>query len=50
VIPINSKTHWLWRAVDADGLVLDALVQSREGRRAAEKLAAEKLLRKLIRK
>jgi putative transposase len=32
------------------GFVLDALVQSREGRRAAEKLAVEKLLRKLIRK
>jgi putative transposase len=45
VISINGKRHWLWRAVDADGFVLDALVQSREGRRAAEKL-----LRKLIRK
>jgi putative transposase len=45
VISINGKKHWLWRAVDADGFVLDALVQSREGRRAAEKL-----LRKLIRK
>jgi putative transposase len=45
VISINGKTHWLWRAVDVDGFVLDALVQSREGRRAAEKL-----LRKLIRK
>jgi len=45
VIPINGKTYWLWRAVDADGFVLDALVQSREGRRAAQKL-----LRKLIRK
>jgi transposase-like protein len=32
------------------GLVLDALVQGREGRRAAQKPAAEKLLRKLIRK
>jgi putative transposase len=32
------------------GLVLDALVQGREGRCAAEKLAVEKLLRKLIRK
>jgi putative transposase len=31
--------------LDADGFVLDALVQSREGRRAAQKL-----LRKLIRK
>jgi transposase-like protein len=50
VIPINSKTQCHVRAVDADGLVPDALVQSREGRRAAEKLAVEKLLRKLIRK
>ena len=32
------------------GLGLDALVQGREGRCAAEKLAVEKLLRKLIRK
>jgi putative transposase len=45
VIAINGKKHWLWRAVDADGFVLDALVQSRRDRRAAEKL-----LRKLIRK
>jgi putative transposase len=50
VIPINGKTQCHVRAVDADGLVPDALVQSREGRRAAEKLAVEKLLRKLIRK
>jgi putative transposase len=45
VISINGKKHWLWRAVDADGLVLGALVQGREDRRAAQKLAAEKLLR-----
>jgi putative transposase len=44
VISINGKKHWLWRAVDADGFVLDPLVQGREGWRAAEKL-----LRKLIR-
>jgi len=44
VIAINGKKHWLWRAVDADGFVLDALVQVRQDRRAAEKL-----LRKLIR-
>jgi putative transposase len=50
LIAINGKTQCHVRAVDADGLVLDALVQSREGRRAAEKLAVEKLLRKLIRK
>jgi putative transposase len=45
VISINGKKHWLWRAVDADGFVLDASVQSRGDRRAAEKL-----LRKLNRK
>jgi putative transposase len=45
VISINGKRHCHVRAVDADGFSLDALVQSREGRRAAEKL-----LRKLIRK
>jgi putative transposase len=45
VITINGKKHWLWRAVDQDGFVLDALVQSRR-----DKHAAERLLRKLIRK
>ncbi len=45
VITISGKKHWLWRAVDQDGFVLDALVQSRRDRRAAERL-----LRKLIRK
>jgi putative transposase len=42
---INGKMQCHVRAVDADGFVLDALVQSRRDRRAAEKL-----LRKLIRK
>jgi putative transposase len=37
--------HWLWRAVDQDGVVLDVLVQSRRGEGAAERL-----LRKLLRK
>lgn len=45
MISINGKKHLLWRAVDADGFVLDALVQGHRDRRAAEKL-----LRKLIRK
>ena len=45
VISINGKRPCHVRAVDADGFVLDAPVQSREGRRAAQKL-----LRKLIRK
>jgi putative transposase len=45
VVTTNGKPHWLWRAVDQDGFVLDALVKSRRDRRAAERL-----LRKLIRK
>src|ERR671912_1995620 len=45
VITIAGKKHWLWRAVDQDGLVLDVLVQSRRDKRAAERL-----LRKLLKK
>jgi putative transposase len=29
VIKIAGVKHWLWRAVDQDGMVLDVLVQSR---------------------
>src|SRR3982751_6779843 len=28
-LKIAGKKHWLWRAVDQDGIVLDILVQSR---------------------
>src|SRR5687768_12978029 len=45
VITIAGQKHWLWRAVDQDGLVLDVLVQSRRDRRAAKRL-----LRKLLKK
>jgi putative transposase len=45
VITIAGKKHWLWRAVDQDGVVLDVLVQSRRDKRAAERL-----LRKLLKK
>jgi len=34
-IKINGKTHYLWRAVDQDGHVLDILVQSRRNAKAA---------------
>src|SRR3954468_16886983 len=37
--------HWLWRAVDQDGTVLNILVQSRRNKRAAKRL-----LRKLLKK
>jgi putative transposase len=44
-IRIAGEKHWLWRAVDRDGAVLDVLVQSRRDKRAAERL-----LRKLLKK
>jgi putative transposase len=43
VVSIKGKKHWLWRAVDAEGYVLDALVQSRRDRKAALRL-----MRKLL--
>jgi putative transposase len=37
LLKINSKRHWLWRAVDQNGVVLDILVQSRRDQQAAER-------------
>ena len=48
VVSIAGKKHWLWRAVDQDGFVLDVLVQSRRDRKAARRLM-RKLLRKTAR-
>lgn len=45
VIVIRGKRHWLWRAVDSEGEVLDFLVQSRRNTKAALKL-----MRKLLKK
>jgi putative transposase len=45
VIAIAGVKHWLWRAVDQTGLVLDVLVQSRRDKRAAKRL-----LRKLMKR
>jgi len=42
-LKINGQTHYLWRAVDQDGNVLDILVQSRRN-----KAAAKKFFRKLL--
>jgi putative transposase len=36
-LKIRGKRHWLWRAVDRDGLVLDILVQERRNQEAAER-------------
>jgi putative transposase len=45
VISIAGKKHWLWRAVDQHGPVLDILVQSRRDAKAAKRLV-RKLLKK----
>jgi putative transposase len=45
VITIAGRKHWLWRAVDQYGIVLDILVQSRRNAKAAKRL-----LRKLLKK
>src|SRR4051794_7051546 len=37
-IKIAGKKHWLWRAVDQDGTVLDVLVPSRRGKKNAPPL------------
>ena len=37
-VRINGETHYLWRAVDSEGEVLDILVQSRRNKKAALKL------------
>jgi putative transposase len=36
-IRINGKLHYLWRAVDQDGIVLDIVVQSRRNAGAAKR-------------
>ena len=45
VITIAGVEHWLWRAVDQNGMVLDILVQSRR-----DTQAAKRLLRKLTKR
>jgi transposase-like protein len=42
-LTINGQRHYLWRAVDQDGHVLDILVRRRQ-----EKAAAKKFFRKLL--
>jgi putative transposase len=45
VVTIKGRKHWLWRAVDQHGAVLDVLVQSRR-----DKAAAKRLMRKLLKR
>jgi len=37
VITIRGNKHWLWRAIDADGDVLDILIQTRRSAKAAKR-------------
>jgi putative transposase len=38
VVTIGGRKHWLWRAVDQDGYVLDEIVQARRNTKAARRL------------
>src|SRR4051812_36734396 len=40
VITIAGTKHWLWRAVDQEGFVLDVLVQSRRDKKARTQIRA----------
>ena len=37
VVPINGVKHWLWRAIDGNGDVLDILIQPRRNGKAAKR-------------
>ena len=43
ILKINGAKHWLWRAIDTNGIVLDTLVQSRR-----DTAAAKRFMRKLF--
>ena len=45
MIPIGGQKHWLWRAVDAKGDVLEILVQSRRNAHAAKRLLTKLMQR-----
>jgi transposase-like protein len=45
VVSIAGRKHWLWRAVDQDGYVLDEIVQSRRNTKPAKRLLT-RLMRK----
>ena len=38
VISISGKKHWLWRAVDQDGYVLDEIIQNHRNTKTAKQL------------
>ena len=46
-VSIAGEQHWLWRAVDQKGFVLDVLIQRRRDTRAAQRLM-RKLLKSAV--
>ncbi|NTF83943.1 IS6 family transposase [Rhizobium rhizogenes] len=48
VISICGRKHWLWRAIDQDGYVLDEIAQARRDTKAAKRLLV-RLLKKQAR-
>lgn len=40
---IGGRKHWLWRAVDQDGYVLDEIVQVRRNTKAAKRLLIRRM-------
>jgi putative transposase len=45
VVPINGVKHWLWRAIDAKGDVLDILVHPRRNAKAAKRFLGRLIAR-----
>jgi putative transposase len=45
VVTVTGQKHWLWRAVDQDGYILDEIVQTRRDTKAAKRLL-KRLLKK----
>lgn len=45
VITIRGKKHWLWRAADSNGEVLDILVQTRRNARDAKRFISRLIAR-----
>lgn len=45
VITIRGKKHWLWRAIDSNGEILDILVQTRRNARAAQRFISRLIAR-----
>lgn len=43
LLKTRGKRHWLWRAVDQDGVVLDILIQERRDQQAAERFLRQVL-------